>query len=147
MISVQVVNAHGVRRMPRGLLGDAVRLALRERGVRHAAVTVVGVNNRQCRRMNRTFLGHDYVTDVISFPLEEVPHLEGEVYVNLDRARVQAGEYRVSTRHELARLAIHGVLHLTGIDDRTRVQAGRMHAREDRVLARLFDRRAPRRTR
>ena len=28
--------------------------------------------DRQCRRMNRRYLGHDYVTDVISFPLETV---------------------------------------------------------------------------
>jgi probable rRNA maturation factor len=110
--------------------------------VRQAAISVIGVNNRRCKRLNRTFLGHDYVTDVISFPLEDAPRLEGEIYINLDRARVQAGEYRVSTRHELARLAIHGTLHLTGYDDRTRADAVRMHAREDVVLARMARRRA-----
>ena len=141
MITVQVVNAHGSRRMPRALLVDAVRTALEGEGVRTATISIVGVNDRRCRRLNRTFLGHDYVTDVISFPLEEVPLLEGEIYINLDRARVQAGEYRVSTRHELARLAIHGTLHLTGHDDRTRAQAARMHGREDAVLTRMQRRR------
>jgi rRNA maturation RNase YbeY len=144
MITVQVVNAHGSRRMPRTLLVDAVRTALEGEGVRTAVISIVGVGDRRCRRLNRTFLGHDYVTDVISFPLEDVPRLEGEIYINLDRARVQAGEYSVSTRHELARLAIHGTLHLTGFDDRTRAQAVRMHAREDVVLARLYRRRAKR---
>jgi rRNA maturation RNase YbeY len=144
MITVQVVNAHGTRRMPRTLLTDAVRSALEGEGVRSAVISIVGVNDRRCKRLNRTFLGHDYVTDVISFPLEEVPRLEGEIYINRDRARVQAGEYHVSTRHELARLAIHGTLHLTGYDDRTRAQAARMHAREDVVLGRLHRRRAKR---
>jgi probable rRNA maturation factor len=142
MITVHVVNAHGSRRIPRRLLADAVRSALSAEHVRQAAISVIGVNNRRCRRLNRTFLGHDYVTDVISFPLEDAPRLEGEIYINLDRARVQAGEYRVSTRHELARLAIHGTLHLTGYDDRTRADAARMHAREDVVLARMSRRRA-----
>lgn len=141
MITVQVVNAHGSRRMPRALLVDAVRTALEGEGVRTATISIVGVNDRRCRRLNRTFLGHDYVTDVISFPLEEVPLLEGEIYINLDRARVQAGEYNISTRHELARLAIHGTLHLTGYDDRTRAQAARMHGREDAVLTRMQRRR------
>ena len=141
MITVQVVNAHGSRRMPRALLVDAVRTTLEGEGVRTATISIVGVNDRRCRRLNRTFLGHDYVTDVISFPLEEVPLLEGEIYINLDRARVQAGEYSVSTRHELARLAIHGTLHLTGYDDRTRAQAARMHGREDAVLTRMQRRR------
>jgi probable rRNA maturation factor len=144
MIDVQVVNAHGSRRMPSRLLADAVRCALAGEGVRSAGISIVGVNDRRCQRLNRTFLGHDYVTDVISFPLEDVPRLEGEIYINLDRARVQAGEYRVSTRQELARLAIHGTLHLTGFDDRTRAQAARMHAREDAVLRRLARRRAKR---
>lgn len=146
MISVQVVNAHGTRRMPRALLVDAVRTALEAEGRHSANISIVGVNDRRCRRLNRTFLGHDYVTDVISFPLEETPQLEGEIYINLDRARVQAGEYSVSTRHELARLAIHGTLHLTGYDDRTRAQAVRMHGREDAVLARLQRRRKRGRT-
>lgn len=144
MIDVQVVNAHGTRRMPRRLLAEAVRCALAGEGIGSAAISIVGVNNRRCRRLNRTYLGHDYVTDVISFPLEEVPRLEGEIYINLDRARVQADDYRVSTRQELARLAIHGTLHLTGFDDRTRAAAARMHAREDTVLARLQRRRAKR---
>jgi probable rRNA maturation factor len=144
MIDVQVVNAHGSRRMPRRLLAEAVRCALLGEGVRSAVISIVGVNDRRCQRLNRMFLGHDYVTDVISFPLEEIPRLEGEIYINLDRARVQAEEYRVSTRQELARLAIHGTLHLTGFDDRTRVQATRMHAREDAVLGRLKGRRAKR---
>jgi rRNA maturation RNase YbeY len=144
MITVHLVNAHGTRRMPRTLISDAVRLALEGEGIRSAVISIVGVNNRRCKRLNRTFLGHDYVTDVISFPLEDVPRLEGEIYINLDRARVQAGEYNVSTRDELARLAIHGTLHLTGCDDRTHAQAVRMHAREDVVLGRLHRRRAKR---
>jgi len=144
MIDVHVVNAHGSRRMPRRLLTEAVRCALAGEGVRSAVISVVGVNDRRCKRLNRTFLGHDYVTDVISFPLEDVPRLEGEIYINLDRARVQADEYRISTRQELARLAIHGTLHLTGFDDRTRADAARMHAREDTVLARLERRGAKR---
>ena len=89
MIDVQVVNAHGSRRMPRRLLVEAVRSALIGEGVRSAVINVVGVNDKRCQRLNRTFLGHDYVTDVISFPLEDVPRLEGEIYINLDRARVQ----------------------------------------------------------
>lgn len=138
MIAVQVVNAHGRRRVRRKRLGSAVRSVLKGEGVRHAAIGVVCINDRACRRLNRTFLGHDHVTDVISFPIETRPHLEGEVYVNLDRAHLQAREYNVSPSHEIARLVIHGTLHLAGYEDRTPVLARRMHLREDAYLARLF---------
>jgi rRNA maturation RNase YbeY len=140
MITLQVLNAHGRRRAPRTVLMQAARAALRGEGVRHASIGIVCLNNRQCRQLNRKHLGHDYATDVLSFPLENAPVLEGEVYINLDRAREQARDYGVSPLHELARLVIHGTLHLAGFDDRTPARAARMHAREDQLLARIFTR-------
>jgi rRNA maturation RNase YbeY len=88
--------------------------------------------------MNRRFLGHAYATDVISFPLGEGDAIEGELYVNLDRARVQARQYGVTRTHELVRLVVHGTLHLTGYDDRLPKDRMRMRQREDFYLARLF---------
>jgi rRNA maturation RNase YbeY len=88
--------------------------------------------------MNRRFLGHAYATDVISFPLGEGDAVEGELYVNLDRARVQARHYGVTRTHELVRLVVHGTLHLTGYDDRLPEDRRRMRQREDFYLARLF---------
>ncbi len=140
MIILQVLNAHGRRRAPRTVLKRAAREALRGEGVRNASIGIVCLNDRQCRRLNKKYLGHDYTTDVLSFPLEKSPSLEGEVYVNMDRARIQAQDFGVTPLHELARLVIHGTLHLTGSDDRTPARAARMHAREDRYLARVFKR-------
>ena len=67
-----------------------------------------------------------------------MPLLEGEVYVNLDRARTQANEYGVSFSNEVARLIIHGTLHLVGFDDSTKGKAQRMKAEEDRLLRLCF---------
>ena len=70
--------------------------------------------------------------------MEPGKSLEAEVYVNLDRARIQAREYRVTIMNEVIRLVVHGILHLTGYDDRSAAQRGRMRVREDafvRVLA------------
>jgi probable rRNA maturation factor len=78
------------------------------------------------------YLNHDFVTDVLSFPLESGRLLEGEIYVNLDRARAQAGEYGVSQANEIARLVIHGTLHLVGFDDTTAQKAKVMKVQEDR---------------
>jgi len=89
--------------------------------------------------MNRRFLDHDYVTDVISFPLgeEHEPGAQAEIYVNLDRAKSQAREYRVSFADETRRLLIHGTLHLMGYSDDTPRQKARMTRREDFHLSRL----------
>jgi len=129
-----VVHAHRRKRPAAQPIVRLVRTALRQEGIRDAAVGVVFIGSRRCRRLNREWLGHDYVTDVISFPLGERGRVEGEVYVNLDRAAVQARAYGVSVKDEIARLVAHGVLHLAGYDDRRPADARKMRAAEDRVL-------------
>ena len=99
-----------------------------------AQVNVILVDDEELLRMNREHLRHDYYTDVITFTIEEKP-LEGEIYISLDRAREQAGEYRVGVYEEVTRLAIHGALHLAGYDDATEGERERMRGLEDRYLA------------
>jgi probable rRNA maturation factor len=143
MISVSVANIHRREPCPRLLVARGVRKVLRDGGLKAGKISVVCVSDSVSRRMNRRYLRHDYATDVISFPLGEGDVIEGELYVNLDRVRVQARRYGVSRAHELARLVIHGTLHLMGYDDRTANGRKRMRVREDDVLTQLF--RAPER--
>lgn len=103
-------------------------------GRKRAAISVVFIGSQRCKAINRTFLNHNYVTDVISFTLETQPMLEGEIYINLDRANQQAREYGVSFSNEVARLVIHGALHLIGLEDATVAQQKRMKAVEDEHL-------------
>jgi rRNA maturation RNase YbeY len=119
------------------LIVRCVRMVLRGEGCREGEVSVVCISDGVSRRLNRRYLRHDYATDVLCFPLGEGRIIEGEIYVNLDRARVQARRYAVSRVHELARLVVHGTLHLLGYDDRVTVQQQRMRRQEDRYLARL----------
>jgi probable rRNA maturation factor len=134
---IEVVNAHPVLRVRRssavGFVRGVLRSACRTRGT----ITVVFVDDRTSRRLNRRFLSHDRPTDVIAFPLGEGSNLEGEIYVNLDKARRQARTYRVTALNETARLIIHGTLHLLGYDDRTRAKARRMKTREDALVGKL----------
>ena len=134
MLQVAVFNAHPRRRVRKKVCSAYVRQVLRSEGRRRARVSVVFIDNAFSRRINKAYLGHDYATDVVSFPLEPESNLEGEIYVNLDRARSQAVAYGVSGTSEIARLVIHGTLHLLGYDDRTTGQSRRMKAREDALV-------------
>jgi probable rRNA maturation factor len=140
MLAIEVFNAHGKRRAPVKKTIGYVKRVLQSSQVRNARIGVVFVDSRYCRVINRKYLRRDHATDVISFPLEERPVLEGEVYVNLDRARSQARTYGVSFSHEVARLVVHGVLHLLGFDDVTAGERTLMKSEEDRHLRFLFDR-------
>ena len=137
---VEVVNSHRKLRFPMSETRTAVHGVIRGERKRVKGITVVFVNSAFIRRMNQRFLDHDYITDVISFPLDQGAALEAEIYINLDRARSQAKEYRVSYRHEVKRLLIHGTLHLVGYDDDSRKKRERMRKREDYYLARLTKR-------
>lgn len=138
MVEVTVINAHPRYRISgRPIRKYVKRVLTQERGKR-ASVSVICIDSRRCRRLNRTFLGHDYNTDVITFPLEGGLNLEAEIYVNVDKVRQQAREHKISFSHELARLVIHGALHLAGYDDAVPAKAKRMKIVEERYLEHWF---------
>lgn len=98
-------------------------------------LTLVLVDDAEIQRLNLTFLNHDRPTDVIAFPLEDDEDtVWGEVYVSVERAKAQAAEFGVPLDHELARLLVHGVLHLLDYDDLTAEGKAAMTAREDHYL-------------
>jgi rRNA maturation RNase YbeY len=136
---IVVANNHPSLRFPKRETFRAIQSVLQYESVRSFQVSVVFVGSRFIRRINRRYLHHDYVTDVIAFPLGEGKGnpLEGEIYVNLDRARSQAREYKVPFSQEIRRLLIHGTLHLLGYTDSTSRTKTKMTQRENLLLARL----------
>lgn len=88
------------------------------------------------KSLNQQYLGENSLTDVIAFPLSEIESsvFEGEIYVSLDRVKANADYYDVNFDEELMRVTIHGLLHLLGYDDRTKVDKNVMKRREDFYL-------------
>jgi rRNA maturation RNase YbeY len=133
---ITITNAHPSYRMRGREIAKYVGRVLKRKGTE--AVSVVFVDSRRIRRLNEKYLGHNEPTDVIGFALETEGRLEGEIYVNLDRAKTQARQYGVTLKNEVARLVIHGALHLVGFGDRTATQAQIMRREEDRHMAFWF---------
>jgi probable rRNA maturation factor len=101
-------------------LADAV---LRAERVREALVSIAFVSRRAIARLNRTHLGHRGATDVISFAFRppsprrgsrRSTGLVGDIYIAPDVARQNALRMGVPRREEVARLVVHGVLHVVG---------------------------------
>jgi probable rRNA maturation factor len=114
---------------------------------RPVAVSLVILDDRAIRRLNRRFLGHDDATDVISFNLQpgtgnrepETGNGEpgtpfGEVYVSADTAAREAKARGIDPAEELLRYAIHGMLHLFGHDDHRPADRRRMWARQEALV-------------
>ncbi len=100
------------------LIEAGVRAALEARGVERAEVSIALVDDDEIQTLNRDHLGHDRPTDVIAFSLwsEGDPMVVGDVYIGMHQARRQAADEQIDWRDEVVRLAIHGTLHVTGMD-------------------------------
>jgi len=86
------------------------------RVVNRRTFTCVVSDDRELRQLNSTFLGHDYPTDVLSFPASEDGDDLGEIIISAERAEVQASEYGHERVDEIQILLLHGLLHLAGMD-------------------------------
>ncbi len=143
-----------VVRRRKALLARAVRKALpRARG----EVNLVFVGGPEIIRLNRAFLGKSHRTDVIAFNYPPCPAPEqgglassrcrarcarpgapfGDIFVCLPQARLQALELGHPLERELLLLALHGALHLSGMDDDTAARRAAMHRCAERLAASL----------
>ena len=84
--------------------------------------------------MNRTHLNHDYYTDIITFNYNEGNSLSGDLFISWERVVENAAEHNVKNVEELARVMIHGVLHLVGFNDKTEPEQTEMTKQENLAL-------------
>jgi probable rRNA maturation factor len=110
------VDAGDLADAPTRLIERAVRAALSAEARPVVEVSVALLGDDDMRELNRRYLGNDAPTDVLAFALDEGGDLVGDVYVGFEQARRQATELGVPIEEELARLAIHGTLHVLGLD-------------------------------
>lgn len=105
-----------------------------------AQLSVVLVSNKEIQKLNKEWMGKDYATDVLSFPLEleapppGLPYEIGELIISLEKAEEQADEYGHSFERELAFLFVHGCLHVLGFDHMNAKDEKDMFGRQKEVL-------------
>ena len=133
---MEIVQAHPTRRLDEKRLRRLIRRLAQAERCALRALSVILTDHATVLHLNRRFLEHDYLTDVLSFPFTDEPGIiEGEVYVDLDTAAERHAELGVAFEEEALRYALHGVLHLAGHDDATPEQQTAMRTLEDRYLA------------
>ena len=86
-------------------------------------------------QINIDFLGHDTLTDIISFDYSVGKELHGDIYISVDRVRENAADFEVSFNDEMSRVMIHGVLHYCGYKDKSEEDNREMRAKEDYYLS------------
>ena len=88
-------------------------------------------------KLNVEFLQHDTLTDIISFDNTLGKLINGDIYISVERVVDNAKDFNVSFEEELHRVMIHGVLHYTGLKDKTVTDKNTMREAEDIALSLL----------
>ncbi len=96
-------------------------------------VELILTNDKEMQEINKEHRGIDKYTDVLSFPLQPMPHSPlGSIVISLDRVEEKSKELLHSFNDELALLFTHGLLHLLGYDHEK--DNGEMRAKEREVI-------------
>jgi probable rRNA maturation factor len=119
-----------------------------------AELSVLLCDDGTIHALNHTYRHKDAPTDVLAFAMREGEGAEhahvahgvlGDVVISLETASRQARTHARSLEAEVTMLLAHGLLHLLGLDHRTRTEERRMSARTDLLQAAAIGARSTRR--
>jgi len=85
-------------------------------------------------QINKEYLKHNYHTDIITFNYSgSNSELDGEIFISINEAIVNALKFDVHIGSEIVRLVIHGILHLIGFDDKSAVDKRKLKKEENKL--------------
>jgi probable rRNA maturation factor len=141
-VTVRLTVPPQSRQLPRidpRLLRSRAARALREVGQANSELSIAIVLDDEIAALNSEHRGERSATDVLSFSLLEGEHsdqrgeLLGDVVIGIETAARQARAAHRGLDAEVARLLIHGILHLIGWDHEEPAEAKLMRAEERRL--------------
>ena len=110
-------------------------------------VSIVLIGQGRMRKLNKKYRQKNRVTDVLAFPTGTaqfiIPSKEarglGEIVICLREVKKNANKFGSSFQEELARILIHGILHLVGYDhERSEQEAEQMQEKQDYYLSQVL---------
>ena len=140
-MSVEILSLQRALPVDTERLHRHARLALEAVGQDHCDLSLVLVNDKRMRELNRTYRGKPSTTDVLSFEgppgsPPRMPRFLGEIVISVPRAHRQAMTAGLSPEDELSNLLIHGVCHLLGFDHERGEEDQRIMKAEEEKIAR-----------
>jgi len=102
-------------------------------------LTYIFCNDEYLLEINREFLDHDTLTDIITFDMSNSPEkMDGEIYISIDRVKENAEKFKTGYEAELHRVIFHGALHLCGFKDKKNQDKEMMRQQENLCLSQYF---------
>lgn len=148
-MKLEIIDLQKLYHIDKNRIKNLVKSILKAEG-KDAELNIVFTDNKRIKEMNKTFLGHNYATDVLSFVYNEpfftsnrtrLNHsqitITGEIIISVEMATELAHKLGYTIEGEIALYLVHGLLHLLGYNDKQQREAKKMHQREGELLSNL----------
>ncbi len=118
----------------------AVSFAIGKNKSKFETINIIIVSPKEILKINKEFLGHNYVTDVITFenPSPVNNKIYADIFVCFEQTKKQAKELGKTFRNEFLTVIIHGILHLIGYDDNTLKKRDEMNAIAENIASKFL---------
>ncbi len=114
------------------------RLVLLKTTLRNFEISLVLMDDAKIQQLNRQYRYENKSTDILSFNLGKFGQNQiAEIFISIEKARIQAKEMGHSLNQELAILFVHGVLHILGYGDETERERQKMFHTQNKILKSL----------
>ncbi len=137
LLDVGVNAAVRPERVPEKLLAEVLDFCYRSRRKKPARLDILVADDAEMARLNRRHLGIADTTDVLAFgdgEEEEGAVRLGDIAIGFEVAERESAARGIALEHELVFYALHGLLHLLGMDDATEEQRRRMHEAQAQAM-------------
>lgn len=122
-------------------LKKLLKLVAKKEGLKDFEFSVIFINDQEIKELNKKYRNLDKETDVISFALEDnkfivepKTRILGDIYVSIEKAKLQAKTFKHSFEKEITFLVVHGFYHLLGYNHETESDEIIMITKQEEVL-------------
>ena len=139
MININIESDPKFKNLNHSIMSSLISYVMDSEGICEADLSFVFGNDKLLNNLKKQFFQKDHFTDVIAFRLNDYDeeNVEGEVYISLPRAKANAKKFDEPYNKEIARLIIHGSLHLLGYTDSSKKDKTEMTKKEDIYLTKI----------
>jgi len=117
-------------------LRKVAKIVLEREKKEKADLSIALVGQGRIRELNKKYRKKNRTTDVLAFPDKEKG--SGEIVICLREVRKNAKKFGFVFEKEIARVLIHGTLHLLGYDhEKSKLEAEKMRRKEEDYLSKF----------
>jgi rRNA maturation RNase YbeY len=98
-------------------------------------ITYIFCNDNYLAELNKQYLKHNTLTDIITFDYSEFGKVSGDIFISIERVQENALSFGTHFNAEVGRVMAHGILHLVGYKDKKPCEKLIMRNKEDFYLA------------